>query len=286
MASRLGSALAITSAVCFGTLAIFAKLGYLAGLQLPQVLAWRFSLAAAGLWLLAIAFGQRLSSLSPRRALGLFLMGLAGYSGQAFSFFGALQTLPASLVELVLYVYPALVAVAAWRLYGRAVSRLHAAALVASFAGIALLLGGVRLAGGPGLALALAAPLIYTAYILVGERLMAGAPPLVAAALAMTGAAVTTVAVATFSHGLAAPRSGAGWLVVLALAVIPTMAAVTLLLASLPLIGAGRAALLSTLEPAVTVGLAAAFLGERLAPLQIAGAVLVLGAVVTLQLRR
>jgi drug/metabolite transporter (DMT)-like permease len=61
------------------------------------------------------------------------------------------------------------------------------------------------------------------------------------------------------------------------------MIAISLFLASLPRIGAARASLLSTLEPVVTVLLAAALLGDRLSPLQLLGGALVLVAVITVQ---
>jgi drug/metabolite transporter (DMT)-like permease len=61
------------------------------------------------------------------------------------------------------------------------------------------------------------------------------------------------------------------------------MIAISLFLASLPRIGAARASLLSTVEPVVTVLLAAALLGDRLSPVQIAGGALVLAAVVMVQ---
>ena len=54
-------------------------------------------------------------------------------------------------------------------------------------------------------------------------------------------------------------------------------------LASLPRIGAARASLLSTVEPVVTLVLAAALLGDRLSPIQLAGGALVLFAVITVQ---
>ena len=61
------------------------------------------------------------------------------------------------------------------------------------------------------------------------------------------------------------------------------MIAISLFLAGLPRIGAARAALLSTLEPVVTVALAVALLGDRFSFLQAAGGVLVLLAVVVVQ---
>ncbi|HLQ60530.1 MAG TPA: DMT family transporter [Candidatus Acidoferrales bacterium] len=273
----------LVSAACFGTLAILAKFGYAAGLHLEELLAYRFLIAAAGLWLLALAAGQNPLRLPWRRRLALFGMGSLGYAGQAFSFFSALKTLSASLVELVLYTYPALVALGAWAFFRRPVGGRHWLALGGSLAGVALLLGGLRLGAGPGLLFAAASPLIYTAYILVGDRVMPGAPALAAGALATTGAGLSFLALATAAGRLVLPAGPVAWTIVVAIALVPTMAAVTLFLASLARIGAGRAALLSTLEPVTTVVLAALLLGDRLAPLQVLGGLLVLAAVVVLQ---
>ena len=61
------------------------------------------------------------------------------------------------------------------------------------------------------------------------------------------------------------------------------MLAISLFLAGLPRVGAARAALLSTWEPVVTVGLAVVLLGDRLSLVQVLGGALVLIAVVVVQ---
>ena len=61
-----------------------------------------------------------------------------------------------------------------------------------------------------------------------------------------------------------------------------TFTAITWYFAGLTRIGPTRASTLSTVEPAVTVALAAIFLGERIAPMQMAGGALILAAVVLL----
>jgi drug/metabolite transporter (DMT)-like permease len=71
--------------------------------------------------------------------------------------------------------------------------------------------------------------------------------------------------------------------VAVGIALFPTMIAISFFLASLPRIGAARASLLSTIEPVVTVLLAAALLGDRLSPVQLVGGALVLLAVVMVQ---
>jgi len=54
----MGVALVIGSAVCFGTLGVFGKLAYRLGLTTPQLLSYRFALAAILLWLTAMLIQQ------------------------------------------------------------------------------------------------------------------------------------------------------------------------------------------------------------------------------------
>ena len=275
----------LVSATCFGTLAIFAKLGYRAGFGAEQLLALRFIAASLGMIIVAGLARQNPLALPRRGVATLLLMGFL-YAGQAFAFFFALRTLPASLVELILYSYPALVALASWALYRRRPPPLHLLALAMSFVGVALLLGGLTSAVGVGLVFAVAAPIFYTLYILTGDRFMAGVPALTAGALTLTGAAITWTLAAGLTGHLLPPSSGSAWLILLGLAVVPTMIASTTFLAALPRIGGSRAALLSTWEPVVTVSLAVVLLGDTLRPLQVAGGLLVLAAVGGLQWRR
>src|SRR5947209_20434718 len=89
--SAAGVALVIGSAVCFGTLGIFGKLAYRLGLSTPQLLSYRFALAALVLWIAVLVPGQ---PLVPRRSLvGLAIMGEAGYVGQWASNFSALHVI-------------------------------------------------------------------------------------------------------------------------------------------------------------------------------------------------
>lgn len=278
-----GTLLALVSATLFGTLAIFVKLAYAEHIDFRQLLAYRFLGATAGLAILAAVARQPPWQVPRRSLLILALMGLTGYSLQSFTFIYSLRQLPASLVSLVLYTYPALVALGAWLIFRRPLTLVHVAGLVATFAGVALVIGGVQFAAGPALFWAALSPLVYTGYILAGERALRDAPPL-PAALVVTGcAAATFTAVALASGQLRPPPTPAAGLTLLGIAALPTLLAITLFLAALPRIGAARTALLSTWEPVVTVGLAVALLGDRLAPLQVLGGALVLAAVAALQ---
>jgi drug/metabolite transporter (DMT)-like permease len=273
----------VASAVSFGTLSIFAKLAYSAGLGTEQLLAFRFALAAVGMWALSVAAGQNPLRLSRRQATSLVAVGGVLYTLQAMTYFIALRTLPASLAVLIVYIYPSLVVIAAWLFLRRRVSRWHVGALVASFAGVILLVGGAQFRLGSGLIFAFAAPLVYTTFILVSERVMAAVPPVAASAVMMSGTAVVLCVIALFQGQLVLPATPRAWAISVGIAVVPTMIAISLFLAGLPRVGAARASLISTLELVVTVTLAILLLGDRFSPLEAIGGVLVLGAVVVVQ---
>jgi drug/metabolite transporter (DMT)-like permease len=271
------------SATAFGTLAIFAKLGYASGLGTEQTLAFRFLLAAIGMVALAVVIGQNPLRLRRNQLFTLFALGAIVYTGQSLTYFIALRSLPASLVVLIAYIYPSLVVLAGWVFLRRSVSSWHWVGLAASFAGVAMLAGGARFQLSWALALAIASPTIYTGYILIGERVMSSAPAVAASAVIMSGAALAFCLLAALNHELALPRNVSGWAVGVGIALFPTMIAISLFLAGLPRVGAARAALLSTWEPVVTVLLAVVILGDRLSIVQVIGGMLVLLAVIVVQ---
>jgi drug/metabolite transporter (DMT)-like permease len=271
------------SATAFGTLAIFAKLGYASGLGTQQTLAFRFLLAAICMLALAGALGQNPLRLRRNQLVTLFGLGAVVYTGQSLTYFVALRSLPASLVVLIAYIYPSLVVVAAWLFLRRAVSAWHGIALAMSFAGVAMLVGGAQFHLSWALVFAVASPMIYTGYILVGERVMTSVPAIAASAVIISGAAIAFCLLAALTHELALPRNAGGWAVGVGIALFPTMIAISLFLAGLPRIGAARAALLSTWEPVVTVLLAVVILGDRLSLVQVLGGVLVIIAVIVVQ---
>ncbi len=204
----VGPLLCLLSAAGFGAMAIFGKLAYDAGVELGDLLLVRFALAAAVLLAVAWAAGA-LRGLPRRPVLAALGMGAIGYATQAGLYFAALERMDASLLALVLYAYPALVLVAAVALGRERATRRRVAALVVATAGTVLVLAGA--ASGTldplGTAMGFGAALAYTAYILVGDRVVAGVPPVALAALVCTGATGTFAVAALVTGG---PELGFG----------------------------------------------------------------------------
>jgi drug/metabolite transporter (DMT)-like permease len=280
-----GIVLVVVSATSFGTLAIFGRYAYADGMDALTILFLRFSLSAV---LMAILLAARRESLPRGLALiQLVGMGAIGYVGQAFSYFTALKYASAGLVALLLYLYPLFVAILSAILLRKRITHVKRLALGLALAGTALTVGPE---GGQllGVLLAISAAVIYSMYIIVGTQVMKqvsavqSSTVIFAAAGAMSGFLMA-------ARGPHLPATGAGWAVIGSIVLIATVLPVVTFLAGLERIGPTNAAMLSTLEPVVTVLLAALLLGETLKPITLLGGGLILVAVVLLtqsELRR
>lgn len=266
-------------------MAVFGKLAYDAGVSVDALLLVRFGLAGGLLLIVALARGS-LRNLPRRAVLTGLGMGVFGYAAQSGLYFSALARLDASLVALILYLYPVLVMVAAIALRQEQASRRRVWALAIALIGIGLVLSGA-LAGQfdlLGVLLALGAPIVYTGYILVGDSLTADVPPLALTALVCTGAFGTFLVLGLF-RGIELGFAPVGWLWLAAVALISTVAAILFFFAGMARVGPSVASILSIFEPVVTVGAAALVFGEQLSATQWIGGALVLSAVLIVQWR-
>jgi len=277
---RLGGALYVAlSASAFGAMAIFARYAYGSGADVVAVLFLRFLIAA--LLMTGIMVATRRRWPSGRNLAILAAMGGIGYVGQSFSFFSALNYASAGLVALLLYLYPFLVTLLGAMFLRQRLTVLRVGAVLAALVGTVLTIGdGIN--GEPlGIALGVAAALIYSVYILVGSRVMASEAPLAAATVVMIAAAAVFGLLAA-ATAPAWPQGRAGWAAVGLIAVVSTVVAMVTFFAGMQKLGAADAATLSTLEPVVTFVLAAIFLGEEILPNQMLGGAIILGAVIWL----
>ena len=283
-AGPVGAIFCLLSAIGFGAMAIFGKLAYDEGVSVGDLLLVRFGVAAV-VMLAVMRWRGGFEPLPRRTVVAAFGMGALGYAAQSASYFAALDRIDASLLTLILYVYPVLVMVGAVALGRERWSRRRLVALGLALAGIVLVLVGA--ASGRfdwvGAGLGLVAALVYTAYILAGDRLLAGIAPLTLTTLVCCGAATTYVLATVVRGGPSLDVGLAGWGWLLTLALVSTVAAIVLFFAGLARVGPSVASILSVLEPVVTVGLAAAVFGESLTRGQLLGGMLVLAAVLVVQ---
>ncbi len=301
----VGVLLVIVSAASFGSGALFAKPVYADGVGWLTLLAWRFGIAAALSWAWLLLDRGRQAGLRriDRRQLTVALVLGVVYLGNSSTYYAALETVSASLAALVVYIYPAIVAVLTLRLGRPLEGRRAWLALGLALVGVVLAIGGIPTGTAPpliGLLQVVASPVIYSIWIvaqarLSGERqdrvadaVLDGAGSATMAALMITSTAIGFWILAVVSGTPVEPGQipADAWPGVIAVAVISTFVAIQTFSAGSRRIGAAQASLISTVEPVWTICLAALLLGERLGPVQLAGGVLVIGGVVLAQLRR
>jgi len=285
-----GTVLCLASGVAFGAMGVFGKLAYAAGTTAGTLLPVRFAVAAVLFWALLAAGGggAEVRSLRPRDAVGGLALGACAYALQAGCYFAALERIDASLLSLLVYTFPAIVAVAAVTLGREALDTRRTAALALASAGLVLVVAGAGAGAldALGVGLGLGAAVVYATYILVSDGVAARVSPRLLAALVCTGAAATlTAGSAVLGELRPGATTAAGWGWLICLAVVSTVVAISCFFAGLRRVGPTTASILATVEPFVTVLLAFAAFGERLGGVQLAGGALVLAAVLVLQVR-
>ena len=276
-----GFALVIGGAFCYSFLGIFGKLAYREALSFTSLLSTRFTIGAFVLWgLVALSPELRAArrTLARRRVLGLVGWGFFGFGGQSTLYFSALALISASLSEVLLYTCPAFVALILWAATWKPPAP-------ARLAAIALALFGTYLCAGPlgdandlrGAGLAVLGGLWYALCILTLHRLTPGVPGILSGALVVTGAALAFDLLALFG-GYRLPQTPAAWGAILGMVVSATVLGFVLFVVGLKRVGPQTTSILSTFEPLGTLLLAGVLLGERLLPVQWAGAALIIGA--------
>jgi drug/metabolite transporter (DMT)-like permease len=276
-----GACFIVASAAGFATLGILIKFAFAGGANISTILAGRFLIAAL-LLLLFLRLRRIPCRVSPKTACQLVLMGAIGYGGMSMLFANGIHYLTASLTGMLLYTYPALVSVLAVLAGDERFSVEKGMALLICSVGLVLVLGasfsGARL---EGVISVLGAAVIYSCYIVIGNRILKNVDPLVTSLYVCSSAGLAFLAYGVASGDFLPQMTTAGWFSILGIAIFPTIFGVLGFFVGLRLIGASNACIISMLEPLITVLLSALLLGERITPLQgFGGVVLLCGAVI------
>ena len=264
--------------------------------------AWRFLFGAGLTWAFLLASADRrraLRSLERRAVIAGLLLGVM-YVGNSGTYYASLETVSPSLAALVVYLYPAIVAVLSIRFAHRLHGRRAWIALGIALVGVVLAVGGIDPNDAPpvsGLALAFASCFIYAAWVILAARISGERRERVAAASGQSGSATVTVAIimtATASvYWAAALATGRpvlpgaipsdAWPGLVGVGVGATFIAIQTFYAGALRVGAAQASLISTAEPIWTIVLAAILFSVALTPIQLVGGALILAGVVIAQ---
>lgn len=221
----------------------------------------------------------------------LVLLGLLGYYMASFLDFSGLQYISAGLERLILFLYPTIVVLLTALLYRRPIGKAQGAALLLSYAGIALVYAHSPHQTSPhfhlGAALVFGSALTFAVFMVGSGHYI---PRF--GARRFTAYSMTIACLATIIH-FAVERPLADLLVsqrvfylAALLAVFSTVLPSFLVSAGIKRIGADNASIVGTVGPVATLGMAYFILGETLSGYQLAGSALVLAGVTVVSIAK
>jgi len=277
--SLAGILCAVFSAVCFGMLAVLGKLAYAKGFATGAILQYRFGFGALLLLAYFAVMDRSVLCARPKTILKAVFLGVVLYPVQSLSFMTSLKYIPAATTSLILYFYPVAVSLLSALFFKTRLDRIVALSLLLLVAGCGLVFydAFLRSINQTGLALATVSMLIFSVYLICLEVLLRGENPRTISFYCVLAAAAVYTVMSPPTDFFELDASAK--LLTLALGLIPTALAVTLLYRSVELIGSARASICSTLEPITTVLASALLLGEDVVAIQVAGMALILAGI-------
>jgi drug/metabolite transporter (DMT)-like permease len=275
--------MALTASALWGTLGVFAKAIYRYNIDSLVLVTMRAGIAFVVLLVIMLFRSPGLLKVEPRDLIDFAYVGIVGIALEYWVYFETLKRTSSSVASILLYTAPVFVTAGAAAFFGERITRRGLAAL-----GV-VLIGGFLVAGGlearvlaqdrSGVLFGLASAVTYASYTLLSKR-----------TLPKYGSWTTVLYAFGFGTVLLALMSGPklvqlarvpfeGWVLMLGLALGPTLLSYGLYVMSLEHIQASRATVICMMEPVTASILGFLALGERLAGWQLAGALLVLGGV-------
>ena len=214
----------------------------------------------------------------PARDLGIAALVAIPLAANNYLLNAAFAYIPVPLAVLIFYLWPAITAAASGLLGHERVGWRLAVGLAAAFAGVALALEVEFTAGqARGAWYAAGAAVAWSAAFLLTGRYYRGRSTLVPTFYMMGTTLVFFGLACVVTRAVAWPGSAAGWTAMGGVGVFYAFGLIGLFAASARL-GPARAGFFMNFEPVAAVVLAALILGQRLAPVQLAGAALVVAA--------
>ena len=292
-----GYTLALAGVICWSWTGILIRYLLSNYTLMPMTLAfWRDAFVAGALFILLMIFKRSALHIEPRWRWFLVLYGVSlTVMNVTWTFSVALNG--AAVSTVLVYASPGITALAARLFFKERLSAIRIVAFVGSLIGCVL----VAKANDPaqwnlnagGIIIGILSAFGFTFYSMMGKATShrhinswtATLSAFTVAAIALFPIANIALALANNGHTLLSLGTQAdGWLMLLILAIGPTLGGFGLYTASLSYLPTGTANLIATLEPVFTTILAYLLLHESLDGSQLLGGALIAGSVISLRL--
>ena len=274
---RTGFVLVALSAFGFAASPTLARLAYEGGSDAATAALFRFSLGTAVLFVAHRLRGRKLA-LDRRLALVGLGTGLL-YAAESLAYLYAVQRIPVSVTVLVFFTFPVFVALLVRLIDKVPVTPVKTVSLVAAFAGVALTTGAAPQTLDPlGIGLALVAAIGTAAFIVLGGQITRALGSIGFALIAFTVATVVFGTWIVLTGTLNLPETALGWFGLVG-GSLAFVASILCFFTALRVIETVSATLVANLEPIVAIAIAFVVLDEILTLPQLAGAAIVVAAI-------
>jgi drug/metabolite transporter (DMT)-like permease len=276
--------MAFASAALFGTVVAMSRSVYDAGGS-------GLTLATLRACLTVLLFGLyfliwRKSARLPRPLWALVFVNGLLVAGFYYGNVGSVEFVSVGMAVLIFFTYPLLIALASAVMGTEKLSVWTAVALVAAFAGLAIMLGvSFQEADWRGIALASLASICSAANAILVARRFTHVDPVAATVHMSIIAAIALIALSIGAGEFRLPAVGPGALAAVAVAMVQSLG-MPIYYASMTRTGAVLSGAIFNIQPAISIAVAWLLYGEALTPVQMAGGALVLAAVWGLQMGR
>jgi len=279
-----------TAASIWGTLGIFAKILYAEGVSFEALVAVRASVGWVAVFGFVLATGGVGSLRVARRDLGFLIpLGLIGIGAFYLFYFYTVRESEVGTAAILLYSSPAFVVLLAWLFLREPLGPAKILALLLTVGGVSLVAGAydpANLGVTPVVLLTgLLAGLTYGLYSIFGRPVAGRLSPAVILTYALFFGAALLVPVAGPTLDTLVGLSAGSYALLLLLSVVHTALAFALYTFGLRRLGAGRSAIVATVEPVVAGAIGVTLLGEGLTAPKVLGALLVLAGAALAQVR-
>ena len=279
-------------ATTFGANHIAARIAFDHGANVTTGVAFRST--GTALFVLGLLLFYRVPLRIPKKTLGhAILIGLL-LTIQSYCIYSAVARIPVALALLAFNTYPMILALMSWATGGERPAPRALFAMPVALTGLALALdvwgtAGAHVPGvagrwseiGTGVLWATGAALSFGAVLFLTTRWLAEMDGRLRSFLTMCVISAVILVYGAATGDFRAPADTTGWV---ALVLLTTFygAAITSLFVLLPRLGAVNNAVVLNFEPIALLGLGWLILDQKVAPLQIVGAFVVVGAIMGL----
>lgn len=276
-----GLVYSVISAMSFGFLPIFGRLGFDCEMGVFEMLQYRFFFAALMLLICFLLFKPSVLRAGPRTLAKAAVMGFFFYPVQSWCFISAVRTMPAAVPTLILYFYPVMVTLLCALFYRQPITRATVFSLVLVTLGSCLVFYEAFLMHLDlhGLLLSVASMLMFSVYLTIVQYALKGENPLTLTFyLILFAGSVHSVLAGGPGTILRLPPHCL--LVAAGFGLICTIVAVIFLYKAVALIGSPYTSIFSTVEPVTAVLASWLILDEPLLPVSVLGMVLIIAGIV------